>query len=366
MLENECGKVSAVTLVAYMEKKKSDLRKLKRSHYRKQKQEESKVLNGLFQADPGSVYSSFNEMIKEEKDNTRPKYKTPQCTTEGSERQMFENIDEASSYWKSLWEQSSTNISTTRVSWLNEVKRGFDKLVLVPPADLFQLSTEASTKVIKQKRNWSAPGPDRLANFWWKKATCLHQGIATCFAAIGNGEENYPHWFTGGKTTLIPKPGEFISENQRPITCLNTLYKWFTSCLLKPINQNLDRHRLMETEQRGVKSKCSGTTDNLLIDRMVCQDSHNAHKNLSMAWIDVRKAFDSVSHEWLQEIMSLHKFAGWICRTVERLCRSWNTRIVAHTKQGHETSQVIHFNKGLPQGDALCSRLFTMCINPIA
>ena len=77
MLENECGKVSALTLVTYMEKKKSDLRKLKRSHYRKQKQEESKVLNGLFQADPGSVYSSFNEMIKEEKDNTRPKYKTP-------------------------------------------------------------------------------------------------------------------------------------------------------------------------------------------------------------------------------------------------------------------------------------------------
>ena len=122
----------------------------------------------------------------------------------------------------------------------------------------------------------------------------------------------------------------------------------------------------MEAEQRGVKSKCSGTTDNLLIDRMVCQDSHNAHKNLSMAWIDVRKAFDFVSHEWLQEIMSLHKFAGWICRTVERLCRSWNTRIVAHKKKGHETSQIIHFKKGLPQGDALCPRLFTMCINPIA
>ena len=91
MLEKECGKVSAVTLVTYMEKKKSDLRKLKRSHYRKQKQEESKVLNGLFQADSGSVYSSFNEMIKEEKDNTRtrPKYKTLQCTTEGSERQIL-------------------------------------------------------------------------------------------------------------------------------------------------------------------------------------------------------------------------------------------------------------------------------------
>ena len=103
---------------------------------------------------------------------------------------MFENIDEASSYLKLLWEQTSTNISTTRVSWLNEVKTGFHKLLPVPPtpAEFFQLSTEASTKVIKQKRNSSTSGPDRLTNFWWKKATFLHQDIATCFAAIGNEE----------------------------------------------------------------------------------------------------------------------------------------------------------------------------------
>ena len=112
-------------------------------------------------------------MIKEEKDNTRPKYKTPQCTTEGTERQMFENIDEASSYWNLLWEQSSTSISTTRVSWLNDVKRGFDKLLPAPPADFFQLSTEASTKVIKQKRNWSAPGPDLPASGGRRQPVCI-------------------------------------------------------------------------------------------------------------------------------------------------------------------------------------------------
>ena len=53
---------------------------------------------------------------------------------------------------------------------------------------------------------------------------------------------------------------------------------------------------------------CSGTTDNLLVDRMVCQDSRNRRKNASMAWIDVRKAFDSVSHKWLLEMMLLHTF----------------------------------------------------------
>ena len=31
-----------------------------------------------------------------------------------------------------------------------------------------------------------------------------------------------------------------------------------------------------------------------------------------------------------------------------------------------ETSDVIHFNRGLPQGGALCPRLFTLCLNPVS
>ena len=51
----------------------------------------------------------------------------------------------------------------------------------------------------------------------------------------------------------------------------------------------------MEREQRGAKRGCSGTIDNLLIDRMVTQDCHRRNRNLSIAWTDVRKAYDSVS-----------------------------------------------------------------------
>ena len=35
-------------------------------------------------------------------------------------------------------------------------------------------------------------------------------------------------------------------------------------------------------------------------------------------------------------------------------------------KQGRKTSEPNTFLKGLPQGDALCPRLFTVCLNPFA
>ena len=40
--------------------------------------------------------------------------------------------------------------------------------------------------------------------------------------------------------------------------------------------------------------------------------------------------------------------------------------MVATTKQRRETSESIRFLKGLPQGDTLCPRLFTVCLEPIA
>ena len=40
--------------------------------------------------------------------------------------------------------------------------------------------------------------------------------------------------------------------------------------------------------------------------------------------------------------------------------------MMATTKQGRETSEPIRFLKGLPQGDALCLRLFTVCLILIA
>lgn len=36
------------------------------------------------------------------------------------------------------------------------------------------------------------------------------------------------------------------------------------------------------------------------------------------------------------------------------------------TKQGKETSEPIKFNKSLPQGDSLCTKLFTICLIPVA
>ena len=163
-----------------------------------------------------------------------------------------------------------------------------------PTEEDWDLGPADAAKVLAKKENWSAPGPDRLANFWWKRAESLHVGAATAFQAISSIDGEYPLWFSEGKTSLIPKPGEFTSDNQQPITSLNTMYKCNTSCLLDPTDKHLDDYDLMVGAQRGARVGCSGTMDKLLVDRMVTQDCHRKKRNLGMGWEDVEKAYDSI------------------------------------------------------------------------
>ena len=126
------------------------------------------------------------------------------------------------------------------------------KEYLNPKKRRFEQSVVQAGQVTAKKRNWSAPGPDRIANLWWKKVGALLAVVAESFQAIIQGNWDIPLWFTEGKTTLILQSGGFLSENQRPITCLNAIYKWLTSCLLKSVDKHLAAY-----------------LDTLLIDRMV-------------------------------------------------------------------------------------------------
>ena len=85
-----------------------------------------------------------------------------------------------------------------------------------------------------------------------------------------------------------------------------------------------------------------------------------------MVWVDVTKAYDSVDHDWLCEMMEVHRFPRCLERVVTKLCSTWNTKIVTTTKLGKEISETIQFKRGLPQGDSLCPMLFTISLNPIA
>ena len=95
-------------MVDYTDKEKSKLRKLKKNFWRVRKLDKARKLNQKFYTDPSSVYTTFGNILDNQADNDRPKYNATTESTNPTNNQ-FTDIDEASSFWRGLWEEEGNH-----------------------------------------------------------------------------------------------------------------------------------------------------------------------------------------------------------------------------------------------------------------
>ena len=138
------------------------------------KREEARRLNKQFELDPGRVYFNLKKIIETQEGVDKPKY-DHRLQDEGQDERLFNDVKEASRFWKSLWE--TKGIGNTLALWLDEIRSAIRDSVPEMMEEDFELIVDQAVRVISRKRNWSAPGPDRLVNFWWKRASAVPEGV---------------------------------------------------------------------------------------------------------------------------------------------------------------------------------------------
>jgi len=222
--------------------------------------------------------------------------------------------------------------------------------------------------VLAKQKNQSAPGADCIRAFWWKKFPSLEDHLLQFFQKMLDNEEDIPQWLVEGRTLLIPKDGDLSKpKNYRPITCLNTLYKTFTGVLNELLLQNVEYIWSSTFEQRGSKRGMSGTKECLLVDRCVCTDSVYHKRNLSMAWLDYRKAFDTTSHSYLAVLLRCLKVQPNLRRCIIRLLPLWKTRFAIRNDCNQVSyTERITYKRGVFQGDSLSPLLFCISLLPLS
>ena len=204
---------------------------------------------------------------------------------------------------------------------------------------------------LRKMRNWKAPGIDGIHGYWLKNFRSLHKRLVDGLnEAVSDG---CPEWMTTGKTCLLPKdkPGD-----TRPITCLTTTWKLLTSIIARDIGAYLEGNSLIPDEQKGCRTKTRGCKDQLLIDQAIMKNCRRRCTNMTVTWVDFRKAYDSVSHSWLLEAMRSVGVSDQWLEFLSREMPNWQTRI------GNRT---IKFLRGLFQGDSLAPLMFVISLIPI-
>ena len=67
----------------------------------------------------------------------------------------------------------------------------------------------------------------------------------------------------------------------------------------------MEEQSLLHAEQKGCIPGSKGCKDQLKISKAIYEDCRRRNQNLSIAWIDYQKAFDSVPHSWVEKSIEL-------------------------------------------------------------
>ena len=93
-----------------------------------------------------------------------------------------------------------------------------------------------------------------------------------------------------------------------------------------------------------------------MIDKTVLKDCKKRHTNLSMAWIDYRKAYDLVPRSWVNECMEMFGIAENLRTFLQKSMQQWRLSL---TTNGEDLGED-NVKRGIFQGDSLSPLLFVL------
>ena len=160
--------------------------------------------------------------------------------------------------------------------------------------------------------------------------------------------------------TLLPKTGKNIEkiENWRPITLTNCDLKIFTKLISNRVSKVLDKV-ISPAQTAYIPGRV--VHDNLRIFDFYKNYCQTNNVDSLLISLDAKKAFDSVSHKYLHEVLRRYGFSDDFIETVKLLYRDIKANIMVN---GYK-SVMIQIARSVKQGDALSCALFILCIDPL-
>ena len=153
-----------------------------------------------------------------------------------------------------------------------------------------------------------------------------------------------------------------VASNYRPITCLPLMWKLLTGVIADQIYTHLDQEKVLPEEQKQCRKGSRGTHDFLYIDRAVIKEVKSRNKNLAMAWIDYKKAYDMVPHLWIIECLDLFEVAENIKSLLVNNMEKWKVMLCS----GNSELGEVEIKRGIFQGDSLSPFVFVLAYIPLS
>ena len=270
-------------------------------------------------------------------------------------------LQECHRFYSNLYNKPfNPNAKVENLQWnfLKHAPMGLD----VPGFELLgkELSKQELYGALKVMKKDASPGPDGLTvrfylHFWDHIGDLVFNSLKS---VESNGKMSDSQ--RRGVIRLIPKKQKDMLQicNWCPITLLNVDYKLLSKALALRLAQVLPK-LISNDQQEFVRDRSIG--DNVFDLYSIIEQAQDEEEGM-IIMLDIEKAFDSVSWDFLHEVMENSNFPSQFMDWVKALYLDKELRIINHGF----LSQPLYPSNGLAQGDGLSPLLFVLVIETLA
>ncbi len=286
------------------------------------------------------------------------------CDDNGSE---FLNVNERSSYIKNFYgllykKPNENNLDDNSIpNFLGDVAQNRvvldaklneeERLALDQPLTLAELDNSINGANMK-----SAPGPDGITNPFIKHFWNLFRVPLLKYANNCYQNDTLSDSFRRARIRLIPKKGNTKHlKNWRPISLLNCFYKIISRAFTNRLKDYMDK--LTPIAQKGY-STTRQCQEVLIAVLDIISNCKKVNKRGAILSLDIKKAFDTVSHQFLSKVLDFFNFGPYIKKWLKILGTNRQACIIL---EDDLCTDFFDLERGNAQGDTISPFLFNLC-----
>lgn len=197
----------------------------------------------------------------------------------------------------------------------------------------------------------SAAGPDGITVSNWRNTSASGRALFYNLILINGTLEKE---MKRARTILIPKgTGNISPGNTRPISITSVTVRQLHKILAKRFKM---LHKFDPCQRAFID--CDGTLENISIVSTILADARTSRKQVHIATLDLRKAFDSVAHKTVVDSITA---LGCPTHFIEYIRALYSESVTTLQYQGSETH--LSVNQGVLQGDPISPLLFNVVMD---